>query len=65
MLVFGTEMHIVTFVFVCLETVILFYLVTYKLARPEDSTTILNIILISIKAKTVKVSAARMLSSRI
>ena len=48
MLVFGTEMHIVTFVFVCLETVILFYLVTYKLARPEDNTTILNITLISL-----------------
>lgn len=48
MLVFGTEMHIVTFVFVCLETVILFYLVTYKLARPEDKTTILNITLISL-----------------
>src|SRR5690242_10529942 len=48
MLVFGTEMHIVTFIFVCLETVILFYLVTYKLARPEDKTTILNITLISL-----------------
>ncbi len=48
MLVFGTEMHIVTFIFVCLETVILFYLVIYKLARPEDKTTILNITLISL-----------------
>ncbi|HQS22850.1 MAG: hypothetical protein B7Y11_01445 [Sphingobacteriia bacterium 24-36-13] len=48
MLVFGTEMHIVTFVFVCLETVILFYLATYKLSRPDDKNTNLNIILISL-----------------
>lgn len=48
MLVFGTEMHIVTFVFVCLETVILFYLATYKLSRPDDKNTNLNIVLISL-----------------
>jgi signal transduction histidine kinase/DNA-binding NarL/FixJ family response regulator len=48
MLVFGTQMHIVTFIFVCLETVIVFYLVTYKLARPDDKTSILNIVLISL-----------------
>lgn len=48
MLVFGTEMHIVTFIFVCLEAVILFYLIIYKLARPDDKATILNIILISL-----------------
>ncbi|OJW81818.1 MAG: hypothetical protein BGO69_15055 [Bacteroidetes bacterium 46-16] len=48
MLVFGTEMHVVTFVFVCLETVILFYLATYKLSRPDDKTAILNMVLISL-----------------
>lgn len=41
-------MHIVTFIFVCLEAVILFYLIIYKLARPDDKATILNIILISL-----------------
>jgi len=46
MLVFGTQMHIVTFIFVCIETVILFYLVIYRLARPDDKTAILNITLI-------------------
>ncbi|KAA8475442.1 signal transduction histidine kinase [Arcticibacter tournemirensis] len=48
MLVFGTEMHIVTSIFVCLETVILFYLATYKLARPDDKTATLNMVLISL-----------------
>ncbi len=48
MLVFGTEMNIVTFIFVCLETVILFYLITYKLSRPDDKNTNLNIVLISL-----------------
>jgi signal transduction histidine kinase/DNA-binding NarL/FixJ family response regulator len=46
MLVFGTQMHIVTFIFVSIEIVILFYLLIYKLARPEDRTTFLNIVLI-------------------
>ncbi len=46
MLVFGTEMHIVTFIFVCLEIAILFYLVIYKFARPDDKTTFLNMVLI-------------------
>lgn len=48
MLVFGTEMHIVTFLFVCIEVVILFYLVIYRLARPDDKTSFLDIILISL-----------------
>jgi hypothetical protein len=39
-------MHLVTFIFVNIEIVILFYLMIYKLARPEDKTTVLNIILI-------------------
>jgi len=46
MLVFGTQMHIVTFIFVSIEIVIFFYLVIYKLARPDDKVTVLNIILI-------------------
>ena len=46
MLVFGTQMHIVTFIFVSIEIVIFFYLIIYKLARPDDKITFLNIILI-------------------
>lgn len=39
-------MHIITFIFVSIEIVIFFYLLIYKLARPDDKTTILNIVLI-------------------
>jgi len=39
-------MHIVTFIFVSIEIVIFFYLMIYKLARPDDKITFLNIILI-------------------
>src|SRR6266496_1565188 len=46
MLVFGTQMHIVTFAFVCIEMAILFYLFLYRLARSDDKATSLNIILI-------------------
>ncbi|SDW14160.1 Signal transduction histidine kinase [Hydrobacter penzbergensis] len=46
MLVFGTQMHIVTFIFVSIEIVIFFYLIIYKLARPDDKITFLNIVLI-------------------
>ena len=46
MLVPGTQMHIITFIFVSIELVIFFYLIIYKLARPDDKTTILNIVLI-------------------
>jgi signal transduction histidine kinase/DNA-binding NarL/FixJ family response regulator len=46
MLVFGTQMHLVTFIFVSIEIVIFFYLIIYRLARPDDPTTMLNIILI-------------------
>lgn len=48
MLVFGTQMHLITFLFICIETVVLFYLLIYRLARPDDKTTLLNIILISL-----------------
>lgn len=46
MLVFGTQMHIVTFFFVSIEIVIFFYLAIFRLARPDDKTTTLNLILI-------------------
>ncbi|HUZ57814.1 MAG TPA: ATP-binding protein [Hanamia sp.] len=46
MLLPGTQMHIITFIFVSIELVIFFYLLIYKLARPDDKTTILNIVLI-------------------
>ncbi|HKO80659.1 MAG TPA: hypothetical protein VJU78_09695, partial [Chitinophagaceae bacterium] len=48
MLVPGTQMHIVTFAFVCIEIVILFYLLIYRLARPDDKKTYLNITLITL-----------------
>ena len=48
MLLPGTQMHIVTFGFVCIEIVIFFYLLIYRLARPDDKTAFLNIILISL-----------------
>jgi DNA-binding CsgD family transcriptional regulator len=48
MLVFGTQMHLVTFLFICIETVVLFYLLIYRLARPDDKNTFLNIILIAL-----------------
>lgn len=44
----GTQMHIITFLFVCIEIVILFYLFIYKLGRPHDKTASLNIVLISL-----------------
>ncbi|SDW51159.1 Signal transduction histidine kinase [Hydrobacter penzbergensis] len=46
MLVFGTQMHIVTFLFVSIEIVIFFYLAIFHFARPDDKTTKLNLILI-------------------
>lgn len=46
MLLPGTQMHIITFLFICVETVILLYLVIYRMARPDDKSTSLNIILI-------------------
>jgi DNA-binding CsgD family transcriptional regulator len=46
MLVPGTEMHFVTFGFICAEIVILFYLLIHWLARRDDKASYLNIILI-------------------
>lgn len=39
-------MHIITFFFVSVEVVILFYLIIFRLARPDDRTVFLNIALI-------------------
>ncbi|WP_276347956.1 helix-turn-helix transcriptional regulator [Daejeonella sp. JGW-45] len=38
MLVFGTEMHIVTFVFALLEIIMFFYQLIYYLSRPQDES---------------------------
>lgn len=46
MLVPGTQMHFVTFGFICIEIIILFYLIIHRFARPDNKTTYLNIILI-------------------
>jgi signal transduction histidine kinase/DNA-binding NarL/FixJ family response regulator len=46
MLLPGTQMHMITFLFICIEVVILFYLIIYRFARPADKTARLNIILI-------------------
>lgn len=48
MLLPGTQMHFITFLFICIETVILFYLLIYRLARQDDKNTWLNIILICV-----------------
>lgn len=48
MLVGGTQMNVVTLIFVCAEIVILFYLTIYKLSRPDDKKAILNIWLVSL-----------------
>lgn len=48
MLLPGTQMHIVTFIFICIEIVIFLYLLIYRLARPDDKATSLNIVLISL-----------------
>ena len=39
MRVFGTEMHIVTFVFAVLEIIMFFYQFIYYLSRPQDETS--------------------------
>ncbi|MEO6707595.1 MAG: ATP-binding protein [Ginsengibacter sp.] len=48
MLLAGTQMHIITFMFVSIEIVIFFYLIIYKLSRPDYKSTFLNIILIAL-----------------
>lgn len=48
MLVFGTEMHIVTFVFVLLEIVMFFYQLLYYLFRPQDKSRMWYLILLAL-----------------
>lgn len=48
MLVFGTQMHWVTFCFVCIEIMILFYLLIHRLAMPHDRTSMLDISLVAL-----------------
>ena len=48
MLVFGTEMHILTFTFVILEIAMLFYQVIYYLFRPQDKSRLWYLILLSL-----------------
>jgi signal transduction histidine kinase/DNA-binding NarL/FixJ family response regulator len=48
MLLPGTQMHIITFIFVSIELVIFFYLLIYKLSRPDDKSAFLNLILIAL-----------------
>lgn len=43
----GTEMHMVTFFFICMEVVIMLYLCIYRYSRPYDPTTRLDIFLIA------------------
>src|SRR5215813_1454283 len=42
----GTQMHLVTFGFICIEIIVLFYLIIHWLARRDDKASYLNIILI-------------------
>ncbi|RZK14451.1 MAG: LuxR family transcriptional regulator [Flavobacterium sp.] len=46
MLVFGTQMHVVTFTFVILEIAMLFYQVVYYLFRPQDKGRLWYMILL-------------------
>lgn len=48
MLVFGTEMHIVTFIFVALETVMFFFQLVFYLTRPEDKARLWYLILLTL-----------------
>lgn len=46
MLLPGTQMHLITFAFVCIELIILFYLLIHRLARPHDKISYLDIFLL-------------------
>ena len=46
MLLPGTQMHLITFLFVCIELIILFYLFIHHLARPHDKISYLDIFLL-------------------
>ncbi len=42
----GTQMHLITFAFVCIELIILFYLIIHHWARPHDKISYLDIFLL-------------------
>ena len=46
MLVYGTQMHIITFTFICIELLLLLYLTAYRVARPGDTINLLDIVLL-------------------
>ena len=46
MLLPGTQMHVITFAFICIEFIILFYVVIHRLARPFDKISYLDIFLL-------------------
>lgn len=46
MLLPGTQMHVITFAFICIEFIILFYVVIHRLARPHDKISYLDIFLL-------------------
>lgn len=46
MLLPGTQMHLITLAFVCIELIILFYLIIHHLARPHDKISYLDIFLL-------------------
>ncbi|MGX5690257.1 helix-turn-helix domain-containing protein [Arcticibacter tournemirensis] len=48
MLVFGTQMHVVTFIFLLLEVVMFFYQLLYYLFRPQDKTRLWYLILLAL-----------------
>jgi DNA-binding CsgD family transcriptional regulator len=46
MLLPTTQMHVITFAFICIEFIILFYLFIHRLARPYDKISYLDIFLL-------------------
>jgi hypothetical protein len=46
MLVFNTQMHIITFLFAIVETTMLFFYLVYYIARPNEKKSLLNICLL-------------------
>lgn len=48
MLFAGTEMHIITFGFICIELVLLLYLCIFRSARPDNNDILLDIILLAL-----------------
>ncbi len=48
MLVFGSQMHVVTFIFTILEIVLFFYQLIYYLSRPQDKSRFWYLILLAL-----------------